>query len=492
MKSLKQVTTSTKKTLGIIFFSLISVHGFSQSDFLKESWNKQVKPLENSYLNFVFSESSKQLHHSFYPWEETTYKTTGEAWGGKGTFSKVDTLKSNQDVFLSKTQLTEDEFLLQNFGNVELAQVSPEQFMDQTYLTARYLPSRILNYFLNQKIPLDQEDDQNAIYSTRINETQITLYLDKSTKLLSKVLTVQHDDLFGDVDTEYTYSNYTRLDDFYLAQDIEIKKINGKLVDQVHLSHPKFIAHRPEILQRPADYRLSEETLPLIAINATRFNDYIHLLELPHTDDRVMIVEFSDFLLIAEAPLSSENGQLIIQESKKLAPDKPIKYFVFGHYHPHYLGGVRPFVHQGAKIISTEDNSEYLSYIVQAKRTVKPDSLHLDPKPLSLELINEQLTISDGKVTMTIYNIGEKSKHTKDYLIYHFPDDRILFEDDLVWIPKNGEIQTARERQAGLYHAIQDLGIAVDTIIQSWPVLDYGVKTIIPFEDLKKSMESKK
>lgn len=221
MKSLKQGTTSTKKTLGIIFFSLIYVHGFSQSDFLKETWDKQVKPLENSYLNFDFSESSKQLHHSFYPWQETTYETTGEAWGGEGTFSKVDTLKSNQDVFLSKTQLTEDEFLLQNFGIEELVQVSPEQFMDQTYLTARYLPTRILNYFLNQKIPLD-------------------------------------------------------------------------------------------------------------------------------------------------------------------------------------------------------------------------------------------------------------------------------LEDDLVWIPKNGEIQTARERQAGLYHAILDLGIAVDTIIQSWPVLDYGVKTIIPFGDLKKSIESKK
>ena len=64
----------------------------------------------------------------------------------------------------------------------------------------------------------------------------------------------------------------------------------------------------------------------------------------------------------------------------------------------------------------------------------------------------------------------------------------MLFQDDLVWISKEGEIKKASARQAGLYNAIKDLGIKVETIIQSWPVSDYGVKTIIPFKDLEKSM----
>jgi len=36
--------------------------------------------------------------------------------------------------------------------------------------------------------------------------------------------------------------------------------------------------------------------------------------------------------------------------------------------------------------------------------------------------------------------------------------------------------------------AIKELKLDVKTIIQSWPVADYGVKTVIPFEDLEKSM----
>lgn len=101
------------------------------------------------------------------------------------------------------------------------------------------------------------------------------------------------------------------------------------------------------------------------------------------------------------------------------------------------------------------------------------------------------MRIADDKTEMIIYFIGEKSAHTKDYLIYYFPKEKILFEDDLVWIFKSGEIKKAGNRQAGLYYAIKDLGIEVDTIIQSWPVKDYGVKTVIPFEDLEKSINVK-
>ena len=133
------------------------------------------------------------------------------------------------------------------------------------------------------------------------------------------------------------------------------------------------------------------------------------MLELKHTDDKILIVEFTNFLLVAEAPLNSENGELIIEEARKIAPMKPIRYFVFGHYHPHYLGGIRPFVQKGAKIITSKQNMEYVSFIVNAKHTINPDSLQIDPKPLVFEEIKDSLKISDGKTEMTIYFIGEKS-----------------------------------------------------------------------------------
>ena len=90
---------------------------------------------------------------------------------------------------------------------------------------------------------------------------------------------------------------------------------------------------------------------------------------------------------------------------------------------------------------------------------------------------------------MKIYFIGKHSEHTIDYLIYYFPSEKVVFQDDLAWIANDGPIKKARSRQAGLYNAIKNLKLDVKTILQSWPVADYGVKTIIPFDDLEKSMK---
>jgi hypothetical protein len=74
--------------------------------------------------------------------------------------------------------------------------------------------------------------------------------------------------------------------------------------------------------------------------------------------------------------------------------------------------------------------------------------------------------------------------------MYYFPNEKILFEDDLVWIEQEGAIKKASKRQAGLYQAIKDRSIKVETIIQSWPLKSYGVKTIIPFKDLEQSVKN--
>lgn len=482
MKENLKITIST-----ILIF--IALQGFAQTNFLKQSWRHQVKPIESNYLTFGFTESSNKLGHSFYPWQQTNYQVNGNIWYNSEEFTKLDTLKSGQRVYNSKTVLNEKEMLLLDFGDKDLAPVSIKMLEDQTFKTARYSPARVLNYFVTNNISLSKESNQTyAIYETTINTTIVKLCINKHNNLLSKLVTVSDDELFGDVETEYMYSNYTKIGSIYVALNIDIKKINRKLLDQVRLHNGKITDSMPLLLKRPENYTLSDEVPPEIQITTEKYNDNIHLVELKHTDDKILIVEFSNFLLVAEAPLNSENGELIIEEARKIAPNKPIKYFVFGHYHPHYLGGIRPFVQKGAKIIASKQDMEYVSYIVNAKHTIYPDSLQIDPKPLVFEEVKDTLTISDNKTEMIIYLIGEKSAHTKDYLIYYFPKEKILFEDDLVWISKSGEIKKASDRQAGLYNAIKDLGIEVETIIQSWPVKDYGVKTVIPFEDLEKSM----
>ena len=297
------------------------------------------------------------------------------------------------------------------------------------------------------------------------------------------------DELFGDVITTFEYSDYKKNNNLPIPKNIQIGKINGRVKDHVTLTNVHFVKEIPQLLELPVNYKLVESEKIKPDIHTTKYSNNIHFIALKHTNDRVMIVEFQDYLLVAEAPINSKNGELIVAEAKKIAPNKPIRYFVFGHYHPHYIGGIRAFVHAGAKIICSSGDEEYVKYIVNAPHTLNPDDLQKEPRPVQLENIKDSLTVSNGKFEMKIYFIGEKSQHTKDYLIYYFPSEKLLFQDDLIWIKREGEIKKAGRRQAGLYNAIEELGLDVETIVQSWPVADHGVKTVIPFEDLEKSMQ---
>jgi glyoxylase-like metal-dependent hydrolase (beta-lactamase superfamily II) len=195
------------------------------------------------------------------------------------------------------------------------------------------------------------------------------------------------------------------------------------------------------------------------------------------------------FLVVAEAPLESKNGELIIKEAKKIAPHKPIKYFVFGHHHPQYLGGVRPFINNGTTILTHSSNTDYLKQVATFKHTIQPDALQMSNKPLLFEVVDEKRIIKDSNFEMQIIHIGWMSKHTDDYLVYYFPKYKLLFEDDLVWIKKEGGAKPAGERQKGLYDAIKKYGLDVETIIQSWPINYMEVKTEISFKELEESVQ---
>ncbi|MFK7981909.1 MAG: hypothetical protein AB8G86_18155 [Saprospiraceae bacterium] len=89
-------------------------------------------------------------------------------------------------------------------------------------------------------------------------------------------------------------------------------------------------------------------------LSIEKYSQNIHFINLNHCGTRSLMVEFSNFVLVAESPLNSKNGALLLKEVKKIALNKPIKYFTFGHFYPHYMGGIRPFIHHEASIICTK------------------------------------------------------------------------------------------------------------------------------------------
>ncbi len=462
-------------------------------DYLQACWQRQVQPLKSNYLVVNYHETVNELEHNLAPWQTTAYAGRGTVWISPDGFRKQDTLTATarQRTYFSTTQRDGDNLLYRDYGDAELFAATRGMQQDYVFRAARYSPVSLLAYFQQHHVPATAPAPTGlAGYETTINHTVVRLFIRQQDNLLAYVTLLSPDEMLGDVTTTFRYQDYAQLGKLAYATRVQVEKANGKIAEAVELRPATAQANAPALLTAPAGYQLLPDEAPTPEVRVETYRPHLHFVELKHTNDRALIVEFDQFLLVAEAPLTSQNGELLLAAARQLAPNKPIRYFVAGHHHPHYLGGVRPFVQCGATVLVGAGDEAYVRYLATAPHTLRPDSLQRHPRPVQVEEIPVQgkKTITDGQFEMQIYCIGTQSAHTEDYLLYYFPSEKLLFEDDLAGIPQQGPVRKAGARQAGLYKAIQDLYLDVTTVVQSWPVNKAGIKTVFSFSDLAQSV----
>ncbi|MGI4875615.1 MAG: hypothetical protein ACRYFX_31045 [Janthinobacterium lividum] len=476
--------------------ALLSLAGAAASakphDYLQACWHQQGQPLQHNLLVLNYRETVNELEHNLAPWQTTAYAGRGTVWTSADKFLKQDTLTAmaRQRTYFSSTQRSATSLLYRDYGDKDLFAATQDMQQEYVFRAARYSPLNLLAYFRQQHLAADALAPAGLVsYHTTINQTVVRLFIRQQDALLAYVTLLGPDELLGDVTTTFRYQDYAHVGQLAYATRVQVEKTNGKVLEEVHVRSASTQATAPTLLTAPAGYHLLPTTEVPPDVRVETYRPHLHFVELKHTSDRALVVEFDQFLLVAEAPLNSQNGELIIAAAHKLAPGKPIRYFVAGHHHPHYLGGLRPFVQRGATVLVGTGDEAYVRYLALAPHTLHPDSLQRHPQPVQVEEIQRRKTITDGHFEMQIFCIGAQSGHTNDYLLYYFPGEKLLFEDDLAGIPQQGPGRPASARQAGLYHAIQDLHLDVTTVVQSWPVGAAGIKTIFPFTELAQSVK---
>ena len=462
-----------------------------QDIYLKKSWKKQVFSATKKNYEFNYRQNINNVHHSFKPWDISTLKNGGTLLVNNKVFFKSDTLYySDEYKVVSKTNLSDNSLSVGINGKSK--EVNDVIYFSEFINTAKYFPHFILDIFYKEKLVSNSKSDsKTATYSLKKQNTEINLYIDKTSFLVQKIEITSNNYLddelygFGDVRNEYFYDNYQKIDKKFIAKRVFINKLNGKLKDTLDMNYS--VSHKV-ILDTVKRLNIEKYNGIEPDITIEEFRDNIHLINFHHAGTRSLLVEFSNYLCLIDAPLNSENGELLKNEIKKMIPNKPIKYFSFGHFHPHYTGGIRPFIADNAEIICPNNLKDYINYIANSSYRLKPDELENSPKEVKFQLISDELTIKDEKTEMRIINIGEKSKHTQDYLLFYFPKEKIIFQDDLVWINEKTTKQNLYPQTVGFYNAVKDLNLQIDVIIQNWKVFDKTKKMIYNFKDLEAIM----
>ena len=199
---------------------------------------------------------------------------------------------------------------------------------------------------------------------------------------------------------------------------------------------------------------------PAMVVTSEKLGDGLYRLTTGAGSYDSVIVEFKDYIMMLEAGQSIARGEAYIAETKKLIPNKPIRYVMNTHPHSDHTGGLPALVEEGAIIITQKNNEAFLDKALNTPRTLLDDSLAKNPKKAKFETVAEKKVYSDGTRTVEMYHIPP-APHSNGLIIAYIPTEKVLFQGDFSVNP--GE--PANDHVKALVPVLEKLNLDFDRYI---------------------------
>jgi len=176
---------------------------------------------------------------------------------------------------------------------------------------------------------------------------------------------------------------------------------------------------------------------PALVVTSEKLGDGLYRLTTGPGSYDSLIVEFKDYVMMLEAGQSVARGVAYVAETKKLIPNKPIRYVMNTHPHSDHTGGLPALVAEGATIITQKNNETFLEGALNTPRTLLDDVLAKNPKKAKVETVSEKKEYSDGTRTVVMYHTSPVP-HSNGLMIAYIPKEKILFQGDFS-LPEPGQ-----------------------------------------------------
>lgn len=138
------------------------------------------------------------------------------------------------------------------------------------------------------------------------------------------------------------------------------------------------------------------------------FADYIALIEMPISNDGAGTVHLKDY---------SEGGENVLQTLRTVFPDKPLRYVLSSHWHPHSISSIIPFISKGITVVTTANNFKRLGEFV--------DSATFKQYHQYIRFVEgDSLLLQDSSNSIIAYRFSKTdypSVPTEDFLYFYLP-----------------------------------------------------------------------
>ena len=142
-----------------------------------------------------------------------------------------------------------------------------------------------------------------------------------------------------------------------------------------------------------------------------------------------VLVEFSDHLMLIDAPQSEARALAVMAKAKELAPGKPLKQLVTTHHHFDHTAGLRAAIAEGMTVVTQGGNRAWVEAMAQRPHTLQPDVLSKKQQRLIVETVDEEREYKDPAMTVMLYHV-DGNPHSDTMLMAYLPRDHVVIEVD--------------------------------------------------------------
>jgi glyoxylase-like metal-dependent hydrolase (beta-lactamase superfamily II) len=177
-------------------------------------------------------------------------------------------------------------------------------------------------------------------------------------------------------------------------------------------------------------------------------------------------IEMKDHLVLVEAPLNDARSWPVVEEVKKLAPGKPIRYVVNSHHHFDHAGGLRAAAADGATLVTSAMAKPYFERVFANPNRIAADLLAKSGRTPSIVGVSGKRVFSDATRTVEVHEM-DGSIHSLGFLMVYLPRERLLIEAD-AWTPGppgSAPPPVPNANNVNLVQNIERLNLGVDRIL---------------------------
>ena len=284
---------------------------------------------------------------------------------------------------------------------------------------------------------------------------------DPATGLVSRVRTLDYDNVWGDVTYDLVLSGWKDFGGMKIATSRKTE-FNGRVVidntfnevtvnpqlDAARFDVPAELragAAKPALRNVPYQWVIRRQFIGvyLDSDNAsydTRASQGLRLQPLAPGVHLVqggshnsLVVEMADHLIVLDAPVSDEQSLWLVGATRAQFPGKPIRWVVLTHHHMDHAGGVRGLLAEGGTLVVGRGAGAHFRRVLAAPMTrspeLKPQSFHMN----AILEVPESHVMSDSAGRQVIVYVMD-NPHAKAMLMGWVPHARLGYVTD-VWTP---------------------------------------------------------